>query len=270
MSHRLIVLLLALSLSAACSSSWLPKTPGSRRAEEIRRLKERVLELQQQARMSEVEIERLRRQIAELRGSTGTQPVTVPDEDPVPPAENKPLAPPMVEPSVESEELAPAPANGVIAQQHTGEPVSPALSAPSAPSAPSAASGPPVESPNAQALYDQGYTLYHQGRLVDSESAFQQFLQSHSGSDLADNAQFWIGAARLQRGDTRGALAAFRETIERFPEGNKVPDAMLKSGHCLEQLGDSEAARRTYREIIARFPNTAAAALARERLEKLP
>ena len=95
-------------------------------------------------------------------------------------------------------------------------------------------------------------------------------MNAHPNSDLADNAQFWIGAARFQRGDISGALAAFRETIAGFPRGNKVPDALLKSGECLERLGDSEEARRVYREVIDRFPTTAASALARERLDALP
>jgi len=68
----------------------------------------------------------------------------------------------------------------------------------------------------------------------------------------------------------RGALAAFRETVQRYPEGNKVSDALLKAGQALEGLGDVEGARVTYREVARRFPGTTAAAAADERRAQLP
>ena len=118
-------------------------------------------------------------------------------------------------------------------------------------------------------LYDQGYTLFHQGRFIDAESAFRRFLQEHPDNDHADNAQYWIGEARYARDDARGALAAFRETVDRYPHGNKVPDALLKAGQCLEKLGDREGARATYREVTRRFPESAASAAAEDRLAGL-
>ncbi len=144
-------------------------------------------------------------------------------------------------------------------------------------------SAPPVQPPpaqtapapepgdlTAQALYDRGYTLYHQGRFLDAESSFQRFLQTNAENELADNAQYWIGECRYSRNDMRGALAAFREVVERFPQGNKVPDALLKAGQCLEATGDIEGARVTYREVARRFPGTAVAVAAEERRAKLP
>ena len=74
---------------------------------------------------------------------------------------------------------------------------------------------------------------------MDAEASFQRFLQANPKSELADNAQYWIGECRYSRNDLKGALAAFREVVERFPKGNKVPDAMLKAGQCLEGMGTS-------------------------------
>jgi tol-pal system protein YbgF len=126
---------------------------------------------------------------------------------------------------------------------------------------------PPAE---AQTLYDRGYTFYHQGRYVDAESTFQRFIQAHPATELTDNAQYWIGECRLARDDVSGALAAFRETVERFPDGNKVPDALLKVGESMAALGDVEGAREAYQEVIRRFAGTTAAAVARDRLPALP
>jgi tol-pal system protein YbgF len=122
----------------------------------------------------------------------------------------------------------------------------------------------------AQALYDRGYTLYHQGRYVDAESSFQRFIQSHPTTELTDNAHYWIGESRLARGDVAGALAAFRETVERYPDGNKVPDALLKVGEAMAALGDGEGAREAYQEVLRRFAGTTAAAVAEDRLRAIP
>jgi tol-pal system protein YbgF len=122
----------------------------------------------------------------------------------------------------------------------------------------------------AQAVYDDAYTLYHQGRFEDAERRFEEFLAVSPPTELSDNAQYWIGAARLSRSDFRGALAAFRRTVELYPEGNKVPDALFKMGQALEELGDPGEARGVYDELARRYPETAAAALALERLDELP
>src|SRR4029079_10958952 len=89
---------------------------------------------------------------------------------------------------------------------------SPSAPAPAAPAAPSpAAPGETGEalSPANQVLYDRGYTLLYQGHFVDAEASFQRFLQANPGSELADNALYWIGECRYSRNDMKGALAAF-------------------------------------------------------------
>jgi tol-pal system protein YbgF len=119
-------------------------------------------------------------------------------------------------------------------------------------------------------VYDDAYTLFHQGRFEDSERRFEEFLAVAPPTELSDNAQYWIGAARYERGDHRSALAAFRRTVELYPDGNKVPDALFKMGQALEELGDPGEALGVYQQLARRYPDTAAAALALERIDALP
>lgn len=204
-----------------------------------------VRQLRSASARHEVEIERLRREVARLgvaleaaRTAT-TAPARPPVAPPRPPA-----------PAVESVDLAPppAPAPTPVAVEEPGQ-----LDAPD--SIPAAA----------QAIYDQGYTLYHESRFLDAETAFQRFLQGWPSSELADNALFWIGASRLARGELDTALAAFREVRSRYPVGNKVPDALLKIAEISERQGDREGALATYRELQRSYPDSAAATAARER-----
>ena len=122
---------------------------------------------------------------------------------------------------------------------------------------------------DAQALYDQGYALFHQKRYADAETRFRRFLDLYPRHPLADNAQFWIGESRYARGDFASALAAFSATVEQYPDGNKVADAMLQAGKCLESMGQDAEAIATYEAIAERFPDTVVASTAAARLAAL-
>ncbi len=222
----------------------------------------RVLDLERQAARAEAEIRLLRRHLAALqveveRLAAGAERREVVSSAPVEAApsadrasagrfESSELEPVRVPPPlevIEPEVMAvPPPASGAVAREATPVPLA------------------------GQAIYDRGYTLYHQGRFVDAESSFQRFLQGHGETELADNARFWIGESRFARGDFMGALLAFQEVLDRHPTGNKVADALLKAGDCLVELDNADGARQRYEEVARRFPGSAAAAMAEERL----
>lgn len=252
--------------------------PGARSAKTEARIEELQAELREarrRATMAEVELARARRELAALqarsaapadagspgRGTSGADEAETAEEI---------VAPIPATVSIEERDLptafSPGEANRTEAEGSSSGEVRPATEG--------TAAEIPVSrsrvSAAGQAAYDRGYTLFHQGRYVDAESAFQQFLAAHGTTDLADNAQFWIGEARFARGDLRGALAAFRETVSRYPGGNKVPDAALKTADCLRDLGDLDGARKAYEEVIRKYPAAAASAVAEERLLALP
>lgn len=243
-----------LMLGTGCSSGLF----GSRSADEqeVAELKRRMVELQQQATVSEVELARLRQKVQRLEREL--------DEKASAPAPARPagvvetLPPPVFsrQPTIEATDLE------TSERDEAPPPSRPAPPPP--PTAPRAAPG-----REAQALYDEGYTLFHQKDYDAAEERFGRFLQRYPNTDLTDNAQFWIGECRYARGELQGALEAFTATVERFPDGNKIPDALLKAGRCLQALGERDEARQTFEEIQRRFPGTVAAAAAAEHLAEL-
>jgi tol-pal system protein YbgF len=248
--------LAALPCVLACASSGVGAgEPGG----DLAALQARVLELQRKAAVAEVEIGRLRQQVAALEARAGGAARTLPVAPPAAAAPPVNLPAPAPTPRVEVQDLAEPPATA---------PAPPADAAQAGASAAAGETAPQVDAAG-QAAYDEAYALFHQGRYVDAESSFQRFLQTYPRTDLTDNAFYWIGESRFARGDVRGALAAFRQTVESYPQGNKVPDALLKAGQCLQALGDSDGARASLQEIVKRFPESAAAVVARERLEAM-
>lgn len=211
-------------------------------------------DLQASTTRHEIEIERLRREVARLsleleRFQRLAKAPAAPAAAVLPPP--SPAGRP-APPTIEASDL---------------EPPAPALPAePVASQEPSPA--PPVLPEAAQAVYDQGYSLYHQNRYLEAETAFQRFLQAWGDTELGDNALFWIGASRLARGEGDTALAAFREVVSRYPEGNKVPDALLKIAEISERSGDLDGATTAYRQILTFHPDSAAASIARDRRDR--
>ncbi|MEO8504258.1 MAG: tol-pal system protein YbgF [Acidobacteriota bacterium] len=244
--RRWLPSVLAVLALAGCATGGATPEAGA----DVLALQSRVLELQRKAAVTEVELARLRQQVAALEARQGSAALSPP-----PAAMAPALVParPQAAKPIEEQDLEPAiaPASSPAAQVQ-----------PTALAAQISAEG--------QAAYDEAYALFHQGRYVDAESAFQRFLQSNPRTDLTDNAFYWIGESRFARGDLRGALAAFRQTIESYPSGNKVPDALLKAGQCLQALGDADGAKASFEEIVRRFPEAAAAVVARERLDAMP
>lgn len=250
---RLLIAIVVASFATVAAVTTTAPAAADRRdeaeacQESIQELKARNLRLRQQAAVDKVEIDRLRQALAaletELEGTRASR---------IERSRAEPVAPVVrTEPAIESTDLEPAPRR----------------SPPTRPAPPAVGSA--TDQDALQALYDEGYTLFHQKQYDEAEARFRAFLASSGDSDLADNAHFWVGECRFARGDLRAALEAFTTVVDRYPRGNKVPDAMIKAGKTLESLGDREAARTTYLEVQSRFPGTAAAASAAELLAAL-
>ncbi|HJL16567.1 MAG TPA: tol-pal system protein YbgF, partial [Sandaracinaceae bacterium LLY-WYZ-13_1] len=99
-------------------------------------------------------------------------------------------------------------------------------------------------------------------RLGQALEGLEAFLREHPSHPYADNALYWRGEVQYARRDYRRALGAFSELIERYPRGNKVPDALLRIGLCYERMGQRARARRVFDRLRAQYPESVAAQMA--------
>jgi len=117
--------------------------------------------------------------------------------------------------------------------------------------------------------YKNAFTLLKQGKYDDSIVAFNGFLQTHSSSKYASNAQYWLAEANYVSKRYPQALSEFSKVIEQYPASSKVADARLKLGFTHYELGQYEDSRVVLTRLRAQFPNSSVASLAQQRLERM-
>jgi tol-pal system protein YbgF len=121
-----------------------------------------------------------------------------------------------------------------------------------------------------QAAYARAFDALKSTDYASAITRFRDFLRSYAKSQLAGNAQYWLGEAYYVTHDYDNAAASFRAVGEQYPQSPKVPDALLKLG--LTQIDQKKLAdaRTTLKQVVQRFPGTDAAKLAASRLQNMP
>lgn len=144
------------------------------------------------------------------------------------------------------------------------------------PPPPAATPAPTAANPNAPPPGVSAETLYN-GAMRDKSAGnadlaieqFQNYLKWFGNTDLAPNAQYYIGEIKYLRGDLDGALMAFDTLLEKYPDNPKTSDAMLQKGRALVKAGFKAEARQEFTALIKKFPNHDNAAKARTELAAL-
>jgi tol-pal system protein YbgF len=118
-------------------------------------------------------------------------------------------------------------------------------------------------------LYNTAYLDFTRGKYDVAISEFRRYLASFSGSDNADNAQYWIGESFYSLGKLDSAEGGFRQVIVGFPNGNKVPAAEYKLGLVYVAQNRKAEATNQLRRVVKEYPGSNEAKLAQERLQTL-
>ena len=153
----------------------------------------------------------------------------------------------------------------IQAQQQT-IPNQPIVGQPGAPG-PGAAAVP--SAPPADQLYNDGLRDYNANKNDLATQEFTQYLQAYGNTDLAGNAQFYLGEIAYRQQNFNGAVAAYNKVLDQYPGGNKTAAAQLKKGYALLELGQRDAGVQELRSLINRYPKSPEALQARDRLTKL-
>jgi len=152
------------------------------------------------------------------------------------------------------------PAGSLPANSSTATP------APSGGGSPATASGP---APNADTLYTNGLRDINGGKYDLARSEFQDYLKYYGDTDLASNAQFYLGEIAYSQKQYTEAVTQFDKVLTNYPKSFKLAPARLRKGMALIELGQKTQGIKELREVVKRYPGTEEERRARARLKEL-
>ncbi|HEV8716563.1 MAG TPA: tol-pal system protein YbgF [Candidatus Binatia bacterium] len=97
---------------------------------------------------------------------------------------------------------------------------------------------------------------------------FRNFQRKYPNSDMADDAQYWIGESYFNQKDYNRAILEFNDVLK-YRRGDKVPAALLRQAQAFLEIGDRTDARLILQKLVNDHPNSEQAREARDRLQAL-
>jgi tol-pal system protein YbgF len=128
---------------------------------------------------------------------------------------------------------------------------------------------PPAGAPSADTLYSNGLRDITSGKYDLASSEFQDYLKYYGTTDLASNAQFYLGEIAYSQKKYDQAVSEYDKVISNYPKSFKLAPAQLKKGMALVELGQKSAGIRELREVVRRYPGTEEDRRARAKLKEL-
>ena len=133
--------------------------------------------------------------------------------------------------------------------------------------APTGAAG--ALAPSADTLYSNGLRDVTSGKYDLARQEFQDYLKYYPDTDLASNAQFYLGEIAYAQKNFSDAVVQYDKVLTNYPKSFKLAPARYKKGMALIELGQKSAGIRELREVVRRYPGTEEDRRARAKLKEL-
>src|ERR1700731_3758791 len=117
-------------------------------------------------------------------------------------------------------------------------------------------SGPSGAAPSADTLYSNGLRDIQGGKYDLARQEFQDYLKHYGETDLASNAQFYLGEIAYSQKNYDQAVSEYDHVLTNYPKSFKLAPAHLKKGMALIELGQKTSGVRELRDVVKRFPGT--------------
>lgn len=160
---------------------------------------------------------------------------------------------------------APPPSAAPIGTPSIGTPA-PSGSSTGPGAASSSPAGPP---PSADTLYSNGLRDITSGKYDLANSEFQDYLKYYGDTDLASNAQFYLGEIAYAQKDYDRSVQEYDKVLNNYPKSFKLAPARYKKGMALLELGQKNAGVKELREVVKRYPGTEEERRARAKLKDM-
>lgn len=121
----------------------------------------------------------------------------------------------------------------------------------------------------AESIYAGLLKRVSEGRYETAIHGFSDFLMRFPDSDLAPNAQYWLGECYYGQREFSQAVKEFERVLHIYPGSDKVPAALLKIGFAQLELQRWKMAEETLDQLVRAYPETLEAQKAQLKLAQL-
>jgi tol-pal system protein YbgF len=121
----------------------------------------------------------------------------------------------------------------------------------------------------AEWAYAEAYNTLKAGNYEGARKQFKQFIQDYKTSELADNAQFWVGESYFKEKKYEEAIVAFEDLVKKYPKGNKVGEAYYKQALAFIAIQDTVAAKARLEMLLSEYPSGELAEKAKQKIQEL-
>ena len=106
-----------------------------------------------------------------------------------------------------------------------------------------------------QQSYREALKDYRDRRYDQAIGEFTETLSMAPKSDLADNAEYWIGECYYALNNYERAIVAFEKVLT-YPKSEKLDDAQLKLGYSYLKVGKKEEAVAAFKKVLSTYPDS--------------
>ena len=140
---------------------------------------------------------------------------------------------------------------------------------PPIPGTPAASSAPPATAPSADLLYSNGLRDLNGKKYDLAAQEFGDYLRFYGTTDLASNAQFYLGEILFAQQQYQQAIDAYSKVIDNYPRSFKIAPAHLKRALALITLGEKTSGVSELRMVVKSYPGTDEEKRAKAKLQEL-
>src|SRR6201993_2634650 len=123
--------------------------------------------------------------------------------------------------------------------------------------------------PSADTLYSNGLRDISSGKYDLARQEFLDYLKYYGDTDLASNAQFFLGEIAYSQHNYDQAVQEYDRVLTNYPKSFKLAPARLKKGMAMIELGQKNSGVKELREVVRRYPGTEEERRARARLKEM-
>jgi len=128
---------------------------------------------------------------------------------------------------------------------------------------------PAPASENPLEVSQPAYRDYQRGNWDLALAGFRDFLTRYPDSELAPNAEYWIGESLYSQKKYSEAIDQFNRVVDKYPKSDKATGALLKKGYGYLAMNDRPRAIVQFQYVVHEYPNSRESALAKDRLRQL-